>query len=249
MDIKPTSDELVIFDDISRLGASLWAKSREVEGLNSDPKMISIMLFKRLWSNHRGYAVLWNNALNLESDIILRSGLEAAICIAANFRLRADFVCLMRQDAAFTLQGQIKLHRNEGDGELVQQGEAVLRDLQARLPAGSKAAKLDWKSLAEQGGVPELYAWHRMLSGVSSHVTGLSVLRGVTEVPNDGMAVMQSELQGLTRKMHLMMMAGATLQGSMLHAGMIDDEAQVQTALALANRMDGLSLVWPGVGQ
>lgn len=249
MDLKPTSDELAIFNEISQLGASLWAKSLEVEGLSSDPKMFSVMLFKRLWSNHRGYAVLWNNGLNLESDIILRSGLEAAICIAANFRLRADFVRLMRQDAAFTLQGQIKLHRNEGDSELVREGEAVLRNLQARFPIGSKAAKLDWKSLAEQGGVPELYSWHRMLSGVSSHVTGLSVLRGVIGAPDDGMAETQSEFRGLTRKMHLMMMAGATLQGSMLHAGMIEDEAQVQAALALTHRMDGLSLIWPGVGQ
>jgi hypothetical protein len=66
-------------------------------------------------------------------------------------------------------------------------------------------------------------------------------------VPNDGMEEMQSEMHGLTRKMHLMMMAGATLQGSMLHAGMIEDEAQVQAALALANRLDGLSMTWPGV--
>jgi hypothetical protein len=36
------------------------------------------MLFKRLWSNHRGYAVLWNNRLQTESDIILRSGIEAS---------------------------------------------------------------------------------------------------------------------------------------------------------------------------
>jgi hypothetical protein len=226
------------------LGAALWARSLEVVGLNTDPKMFSVMLFKRLWSNHRGYTVLWNSGLTLESDIILRSGVEAAICIAANFKMRDDFVRLMRQDAAFTVQRQIRLHRDNGDGDMVREGEAVLRDLQSRFPAGTKAAKLDWRSLAEQGGVSQLYGWHRMLSGVSSHVTGLSILRGVT---NAGTAEMQSELRGLTRKMHLMMMAGATLQGSMLHAGMIGDEPKVQEALSLIGRLDGLSMSWPGV--
>ena len=242
MSLKPTDDELAFFDDISRLGASLWAKSLEVEGLNTDPKMFSVMLFKRLWSNHRGYTVHWNKALTLESDIILRSGIEAAICIAANFKLRDDFVRLIRQDAIFTLQGQIKLHRDDGDGEMVRQGEAVLRDLLARLPAGAKSAKLDWKRLAEQGCVPELYAWHRMLSGISSHVTGLSVLDGVT---GDRTEEMQKELRGLTRKMHLMKMAGATLQGAMLHAGMIEDEAHVHAVLSLTKTpervIDGLA--------
>ena len=244
MSLTPTADELAIFDDISQLGKSLWAKSLEVEGLNTDPKMLSVMLFKRLWSNHRGYTVLWNNALTVESDIVLRSGIEAAICIAANHKLRDDFVLLVRQDAAFTLQGQIKLHRDDGDREMVRHGEAVLRDLLARLPAETKGAKLDWRSLAEQGGVPELYAWHRMLSGVSSHVTGLSLLEGVT---GDGMEETGRELRGLTRKMHLMMMAAAMLQGAMLHAGMIEDEVHVRAALSITIRMGKLSLDWPGV--
>lgn len=245
----PTPDELAIFDDISRLGRALWANSRDVVGLNTDPKMYSVMLFKRLWSNHRGYTVLWNNALNLESDIILRSGIEAAICIAANFKLRTDFIDLMHRDAASTLQGQIKLFRDEGDSEMVRKAEAELRNLQARLSAGTKAVKLNWKSLAEQGGVHELYSWHRMLSGVSSHVTGQSILRGVVGASDDGARELQNEWQGLTRKMHLMMMAGTTLQGSLIHAGMIDDEAHVQVALSLVNRMNDLSLKWPAGGE
>jgi hypothetical protein len=152
MDLEPTSEELAIFDDISRLGASLWEKSLDVVGLNTDPKMFSVMLFKRLWSNHRGYTILWNNALHLEADILLRCGLEAAICIAANFKLRDGFVGLVRQDAASTVAGQIKLHRDNSDVEMVREGEAMLREMQAHLPPGTKAARLDWKSLAEQGG-------------------------------------------------------------------------------------------------
>ena len=94
MDVLPTSDELVIYDEISALAAELWATSREIEGLSTDPKMFSIMLFSRLWSNHRGFTVLWNNKLFLEADIVLRSGVETAICIAANLKLKDTFVAL-----------------------------------------------------------------------------------------------------------------------------------------------------------
>lgn len=241
-DVAPTPDELSLYDGVSGIASSLWAKSTEISGLNSDPKMLSIMLFKRLWSHHRGFTLLWNAKLYTEADILLRAGLEAAICIAANFELRESFVSLMRSDAAFTVMGQIKLHRAAGDTELVRNAEAALRDLQAGLSA--KAAKLEWATLADQGKVPQLYAWHRMLSGVSSHVTGLSILRGVI---SDSSEELQDELRALTRKMHLMMMAGATLHGSMLHAGMIDDAEAVEATSKMMDRMNALSWAWPGV--
>jgi hypothetical protein len=245
MDILPTADELVIYDEISGLASELWAQSREIESLNTDPKMFSIMLFSRLWSNHRGFTVLWNSKLYLEADIVLRSGVETAICIAANFRLKDAFVTLMNQDAAFTILGQIKIHRDNGENELVSDAEQTLRSLQARIPAGAKAAKLDWKWLAIQGGSPQLYDYHRHLSGVSSHVTGLSVLRGVSG--SDEMDLSRKEINALTRKMHLMMMAGATLQGSLIHSGMIDNSSLAERAVELTNRLADISLFWPGV--
>ncbi len=238
-----TNEELAIYDEISRLGASLWDASIKLVGQNRDPKMFSVMLFKRLWSNHRGYTLLHNNAFSLEADIILRSGLEAAICIAANYQLRDEFVVLMRQDTAFTLQGQIKMNREEGANDLVKDGEATLRQLQAEIPEGSKPARLQWKTLAEQGKVPQLYSFYRMLSGVSSHVTGMSLLKGVVDKDGGGENV-QNELRNLSRKMHLMMMAGATLQGSMLHAGMIGENEHARTARSLVDRMNVISTAW-----
>jgi len=248
MSMAPTQDELAIFNDITRLGESLWAESLKISGLNTDPKMFSIMLYKRLWSNHRGFALLWNNSLPLEADIVLRAGIEAAICIAACFKLGDGFLTLMRQDAAHTVMGQIKVHRANDETDLVRDGEATLRDLTAKLPEGTRPVRLNWQSLARDGGAPQLYDWHRMLSGVSSHVTGLSVLRGVVSDGSNS-TELQSELRGLTHKMHLMMMAGATLQGSMIHAGMIDNLAHVEAALALTKRMDSLSMLWPGVAE
>lgn len=150
----------------------------------------------------------------------------------------------MKRDAAFTLQGQIKSHRDAGDTEMVRGTEEALRPLLAGLPNGVKAAKLDWKALAATGKVPMLYSWHRMLSGVSSHVTGLSILTGVS---GEGFDDKQEKLKNLARKMHLMMMAGATLQGSMCHAGMIDAQRELEDALALTDRMNALSWEWPGV--
>lgn len=244
IEIKPTSEEKALFDDISHLANWLWEKSTTIEGMTTDPKMFSIMLFKRLWSNHRGYAHLWSNYFQLESDIILRSAIEAAICLAANLHLREEFVLLMRRDAAFTLQGQIKSHRDANDNDMVRGTEEALRPLLAGLPDGVKAAKLNWKALASTGKVPLLYNWHRMLSGVSSHVTGLSILPGIS---GEGFDDQQEELKNLTRKMHLMMMAGATLQGSMCHAAMIDAKTELEAALVLMDRMNTLSWEWPGV--
>lgn len=244
IEIKPTAEEKALFDDISGLANDLWIKSKLISGLSTDPAMFSIMLFKRLWSNHRGYAHLWTEQFQLESDIILRSALESAICLAANLYLREKFVLLMKGDAAFTLQSQIKSHRDAGDANMVRGTEEALRPLLASLPVGVKAAKLDWKSLAATGKVPMLYSWHRMLSGVSSHVTGLSILTGIS---GEGFDDRQAELKNLTRKMHLMMMAGATLQGSMFHAGMIGAQNELEAALALTDRMNVLSWEWPGV--
>ncbi len=245
MSIELTADEGVIADEVSNLGAELWAKSEEISGLNTDPKMFSIMLFKRLWSHHRGFIVLWSAGRYLEGDIILRAGIEAAICIAANYNLGQDFVGIMRQDAAFTVLSQIKMLREGGEDEAAREGEENFRLLQEGLPEGKKPAKLNWSDLADKGRVPQLYGFHRHLSGTSAHVTGLSVLRGVTT--GDHSNALNAELAGLTKKMHLMMMVGATLHGAQLHAGMIDDLASVKSADALIARMNALSSAWPGV--
>jgi len=242
---ESTIDELSLFNDITAHASSLWDKSRDATGRSDDPKMFSIMLFKRLWSNHRGYIILWNSNLQTESDIVLRSGIEASICLAANYELRDKFVQLMHGDAIFTLKGQIKMWRDEGSLDMVSQSEAVLRDVQSRFRGDTKPTRLNWKSLAEQGKVPDLYGWHRMLSGLSSHVTGASVLTAVAPADRPNPA---AELGPLQRKMHLMMMAGATLQGCLRHGGMLDDEPALTETVALLTRLGDVSWKWPGVG-
>jgi len=244
MEHENTADELALFDATSRHAISLWKKSRNITGRSDDPKMFSILLFKRLLSNHRGYALLFNEKLQTESDIVLRSGIETSICLAANYELREKFVLLLHGDAIFTLKGQIKMCRDEGSAEMVSHSEAALRDVQSRFQGDVKPARLDWKSLAEHGRVPHLYSWHRMLSGLSSHVTGASILTAVAPADGPNPA---DDLTPLQRKMHLMMMAGATLQGCLRHGGMLSDETACGETVELLTRLSDLSWDWPGV--
>ena len=239
--IDPTHDELVLYDEISELGDKTWNISANIEGLKTDPKMYSIMLFKRLCTNQRGYTALWKLGLNLEANIVLRSAVETAICIAANFKIREEFVLLMRRDATFTVARQIIMHRESGDQNLVREGESTLRFLQSKLPDGAKPAKLDWRDLSEKGDVAELYVYHRMLSSVSSHVTGLSILRGVS---NERLDAGQAEIRDLERKMHLMMMAGALLQGIRYHSVMIEAYEGLKAAEAFTDRLADISMKW-----
>ncbi len=154
MTVEPAQEEAKLYNAVTALAQTLAKLSDGIEGLSTDPRMFSAMLFQRLWSNHRGFTVLWNEHRFLEADIILRSGIETAICIAANFRLRDDFVMLMRQDAAHTIAGQIKIRRREGDTEGVREAEAMLHMFRDQLPEGKKPAKLQWDSLADAGQWP-----------------------------------------------------------------------------------------------
>ena len=242
MAIETSPEEATLFDDIGNFAKSLWEKSRKVEGPFTDPRMISIMLFRRLWSNHRGYALLWKNGFSLEADIILRSGIEASICIAANEAKRGEFVELLRRDACATVKGQITMLRDDGDDDRAREAEAVLQDMLSKRPDDYRPDRLRWKDLAEAGGVPKLYGWYRQLSGMSSHVTGASILRGIEFA--DGVTP-GGNVPAIERKMHLMMMAGATLEGSRRHAAMLKDEEEYGNAVDLLNRLAELSKQWP----
>lgn len=237
--VELSNDELQLFDDISALVEVLWGKTVAARFRNDDPKSFSSVLFKRLRSNHRGFAVLWKHRLALESDIILRSGIEASICLAANHTMQERFVRLLKQDAVATIQGQIKVQSGPLGGGFVIDAEAMLLNLQAELQAGEKGAKLNWQTLATEADVPQLYSWHRMLSGLSSHITGVSLLTGF-DLPGS------TELADLQRKMHFNMMAGATLMGTMRHAAMLDALPEAEAALLLFDRMSEVSMLWYG---
>jgi len=240
----PTDEELAISVEISGLGESLWAKSEKVTGRLTDREMLSVLTYRRLWSNHRGFVQLWRNSLPTEADIILRSGLEAAICIAANRRLGPQFGIVLRQDAAFTVEAQIELHRRNGDGERVAENEEILRGLVAGLPEGVTPARLDWEALAKEGQVPRLSEWHRQLSGVASQVTGVSIIYGVTD-ETEKVRKMQDRWRELRNRMRPMMMCSATLTGSLHHAEVIESAGHLEAARELTERMNDIAAQWP----
>lgn len=237
-----STDEKAIFDEITALGVDAWNLTQKVEGLNTDPKMFSVMIYRRLWSNHRGFAHLWNENLRLEASIILRSGLEAAICIAALSALGSEFLELMRKDAAFTVLRQSKKLREDGEEKAASVAEEHLAMLLKPLPEGTKPASLNWKDLADVGGVPQFYSTHRMLSGTSSHVTGLSIITGII---SDGQSEdLQNKLSGIQGRMHPLSMAGAALHGTALHSQMIGSAELLERANGLIEKMNSLSDGW-----
>jgi hypothetical protein len=171
----------------------------------------------------------------------LRAAIEATICIVANSVLKEEFSKLIRGDLVATLKSQIKRFRDDGDLELVQKAEAELRGQMIFAPEQPKA--FDWKELATVSDQPLLYALHKTLSMQSSHVTGLSLMRGVVGADGDGTAE-QNELLAIGRKMHLVALAGAMTQGVLVHAGVIGADELVVQAAALTARLNEISFGW-----
>lgn len=236
--LEPTADELAFYNNVTQLASDLLKISVQIVGLNNDPKMISVILYKRLCSNQQVYTLLWKRETFLESEIILRSALECAICISANKAMRAEFVDLLRGDAAYTILNQCKMHSRNGNTELAKDGMEIYETIKSSLPAGLKLASLKWEELAHKGGVPHLYSYYRMLSGFSAHVTGFSVHRGVSAVNKPDFEPM---LEDDDKRIYLMMMANVMLQGAKRHAEMIEAEPQIQRAAALTEELATLS--------
>ena len=177
---------VAVVDRLGSLTNELGARCEGVEVQSDDPFLYSVMLFLRLRTNLRGYMLLWHDGSYLYADILLRSMVECAICLAAISAMGADFIEQLRADAASSLKGAIKVWRDEGFMELVQGGERHLREV---FGAASDEASgpLNWKELAEKAGHPRLYNMHRMLSMASAHITGLSLLRMIDD-PSEGSA-------------------------------------------------------------
>ncbi|MFN7390312.1 hypothetical protein [Brevundimonas sp.] len=224
-----------IFNETNRLGGALWAKSTLISGTNSSPKMVSTMLFRRLWSHHRGYALLFNDNLNVDADILLRASIEASICIAANYHLPDGLWLALKQDALHTVLGHVKQFRDAGDMEMVKAAEATCRWISEGLPSNAKGKKLEMKDLADAGKVPILYHMYKALSGMSSHVSGLSIMRGV--VTDDG-PDLQDDWTRLNRQVHPVWQAVATLQGCFFQAIMLEENGHLETCVGLLTQVN-----------
>lgn len=239
-----TTEDGKLFDDTTALGRALWQKSSKIEGYNNSPVMVSIMLYRRLWSHHRAFALLYNAHLNTDADNALRNSIEAAICIAANFRQPDGLWHQLKLDAVKTLVGQINIFKDFGWKDLERDAEAQRRDLVKGLPEGQKGEQLRMDTLATAGEVPDLYRWYHQLSSTSTHVSGLSILRNV--VPG-GTPDVPDPITSLTRRAHPFWQIGCTIIASRMHSALIEDWASMGLAIELATRLDERSAeLWGG---
>jgi len=201
------------------------------------PEGVSTMLYTRLWSNHGAYLTLWKAGHRLEADIILRSAVEAAICLAANKVLGKAFYPLILADLATTLKTRASQFRSAGSTRLAQEAEELRQRLMPRTEG--KRGYLNWSVLAEASGHPELYDLHQHLSSSAAHVAAYSMMRGVTG--EDGtLAAQHAELAVIEGARHPVFMANATLLGATMHAevaGAAEFLARSQTLISRSNQV------------
>lgn len=231
--------DIVFMNDLTALGARLMTASEQMSFRTDDYRATSLMLNRRLWSHHRGFVTLWKAGHTLEGAIILRSGIEAAICISANYVMRDGFYPLLKGDLAATLKGAIKHWRADEASDLVVSYEEALRHLLPTCPVGPTS--LNMRELADSGGQKDLYGYYKWLSMTSTHVTGLSLLSGVVGV-DDALLAEQVETNKINQQMQPMMMAGASTMGFKLHAAVVGHAEIYAEAEALEFRLNDLTI-------
>lgn len=227
-----------ILDDLAQLMTEAWDRSRMEIGLQRDPRMVSVQLFKRLRDHRNAFVMLFNARLTTDAEIICRSAIEVAICLVNLNTRGAAFVDNLRSDAANTVRGQLPIW-NDDDPEF---GDEARNDFDLLFGTtrkdGSKHARFEWKSLAEQAASPELYRWYKHLSGTAAHVTGISIFMDTILIDEPGSNANQIKFRRLRRTNALSMMCGAAQVGCRSHAnslGYVDIEAK---AAAIMARMD-----------
>jgi hypothetical protein len=237
-----SDDEIKIYNEVAELVERLHDLAEGIFKQHTGQKVISCILHKRLCTNQRGFKALWEAGLDLEASIILRSAIESAICLAANFKLAGEFVSYIKRDAAKAAFVRININQKKKNYKNTKYYEGLLELMKSRLPTNSKPAFLDWSNLAEIGSVPQLYTFHKMLSGVSSHVTGIYLLRGVETVETHEI---NRETEKRDRASHFAMMTASMLIGAEMHATMIEAHAEVAIAIALKQKLANLARDWP----
>lgn len=197
------------------------------------PRAVSLMLYQRLWSNFRAFDALWSAGCMLEAQIIIRTAIEAAICLAANEKLQGDFYAMLLGDLAATLKKMVKLWRSIDAPDLVSKYEARLRSLPAGTP--DQPSAFIWEALAKATGNQLLYDRHRFLSATSAHVTGISLMRGVTA--GEEAEKLQIEFQEIDKQSAPLFMGCVFMFGARVHAHVVAAGALAGTADALNGRL------------
>ena len=229
-----------VYDQLGRLAERLWISSKQIETQPSDPRTVSNQLFKRLVHNRRAFSLLWQGRLTTDAEVILRTAIEAAICLANNAARPTEFYEALRSDAARTLRGQIPIWASV-DPELGEDARADHDQIfGARNPNGKHWDGLDFKLLAERANISKLHDWHRTLSGTAAHVTGISLITDSLIVGDADHAELIAESRRRRRRLSLTWMAGVMQISCRSHAitlGLNDFVAEADELTATLNKL------------
>lgn len=227
-----------ILDDFGELVAEMWDRSVNITGLSGarDARILSVQIFKRLRDSRNAFALLWGARLNTEAETLVRSAIEAAICLAALRENPAEFLQAVRSDAAFTLTKQAPIWFSHDAKKASEAARDTGEIFGHRRADGTKHAPLNWQALAESGRVDHLYKVHRYLSGTAAHITGVSLLNDIEFVDPAGNDL-PNELRTLRRLDAVKHLCGAVHVGVASHATTAGFENIEEYAAALMERM------------
>lgn len=208
--------------DIAAIGNSLGQASTNVVATGDDPKFLSLALFWRAWNHFHAFTMLWKAELYIDAEIILRSTIETAICLANLNARRMDFTSDLMADLSHTMGGQVKMLRRaqfDFSEEVAEQWAEELK---------TKGARMDLETLAKDGHVDNLYAFHRLLSAYSVHITGMSVGRHcpVGDEDDEWNKTLEATKEADRRRSVVWMLTAMTAT-LLAHAEIIDDRVHM----------------------
>lgn len=197
-----------LLDQFGSLGSEIHSKTSEMQGQSDDPVVVATILFNRAWGHFRSFGLLWRNRLSLDADIVLRNCCETTICLANLQKRPSEFVADLRSDAADTLKRQIAMWKKvSGSEDLVRDAERHLTEIFGGTDAGMrKHQRLQLATLATQGDIDILYRFYQSTSGMTSHITGLSLLFHVAEDGSEAALALHNQRREKQRAQSVMSM-------------------------------------------
>lgn len=218
--------------ELTDIGNSLGKATTEVQAEISDPVVMSMVLFTRAWTNFRGVQSLWQADLILEAEIILRSLIETAICLANLDVRREDFIKDLGEDLSHTMHGAVRMMR-KAEYDFADVIEKDFADVLEK-----KGEQLRMETLATQASVPDLYSFHRVLSGAAAHITGVSIARhsplgGLDEETTQKL----EDAAKIDRRRVILWTIPAMIAATMAHARIIENAEHAALAEALSAKL------------
>ncbi|RRN64293.1 DUF5677 domain-containing protein [Caulobacter sp. 602-1] len=218
--------------DIAAIGNSLGDASTNIRVTGDDPKFLSLALFWRACNHFQAFTMLWKAKLYIDAEIIVRSSIETAICLANLNARRMDFMNDLIADLSHTMGGQMKMLRR-GQFDFTDEVAAQWAEELA-----SKGARMDLETLAKGGHVDNLYAFHRLLSAFAVHITGMSVGRHCPfGDDDDGWSKTLEATKEADRRRSVLWMLTAMTATLLAHAEIIDDKVHMDRMTALLEKL------------